>query len=442
MARGNPLIEAKAVEKFYPAPDGHRIQVIAPLNITIHAGQILALLGPSGSGKSTLLRILTGLSKPSSGEVQWDGQRGRPANLAIVFQSFALFPWLTVQENVEAPLEARGIPPHKRAERSRQALDVVGLDGFEGAYPKELSGGMKQRVGFARALVVEPEVLFMDEPFSALDVLTAENLRSQVVELWMGRKLSTEAIFIVTHNIEEAVLLADRVIVLGKNPARIRADFEIALAHPRDRKSHQFVRYVDYIYQTLTRPDAEQQVHVGGPPAERQAAKYQMLPHVRPGGLAGLLEMLPQDGSRTDLYRLADELGLEVDDILPIVEAGVLLGFVSIAEGDVQITEGGRRFAEADILSQKDLFRDAALKSVPLLDQIHRAVVSKQDHRVSDEFFRDLLDEYFTEEELQRQLETAITWGRYAELFDYDAAQKRFFLPEPEPAQDADGVQP
>jgi len=379
--------------------------------------------------------MLTGLSKPSSGEVLWDGRRERPANLAIVFQSFALFPWLTVQQNVEAPLEARGVPPAERAERSRQALDVVGLDGFEGAYPKELSGGMKQRVGFARGLVVEPEVLFMDEPFSALDVLTAENLRNQVIELWTERKLSTQAIFIVTHNIEEAVLLADRVIVLGKNPARIRADFEIMLPQPRDRKSHQFLRYVDYIYQTLTRPDTEQQLHTGGPPTEQRAAKYQMLPHVRPGGLAGLLEMLPENESRTDLYRLAGELGLEVDDILPIIEAGVLLGFVTMSEGDVQISEGGRRFAEADILSQKDLFRDAALKSVPLLDQIRRAVVAKPDHRVSDELFRDLMDEHFTEEELQRQLETAIAWGRYAEIFDYDVNQKRFFLPEPEPAE-------
>jgi len=433
MARGRPLIEAAAVEKSYPAPDGHRIQVIAPLDITIYAGQILALLGPSGSGKSTLLRMLAGLSKPSSGKVRWDAQEKRPADLAIVFQSFALFPWLTVQENVEAPLKARGVDAAQRAERSRQALDVVGLDGFESAYPKELSGGMKQRVGFARALVVEPQVLFMDEPFSALDVLTAENLRSEVIELWMGRKLSTQAIFVVTHNIEEAVLLADRVVVLGKNPARIRADFEITLPHWRDRKSQQFIRYVDYIYQILTRPDSEQTLHIGGPPSER--AKYQMLPHVRPGGLAGLLEMLPQDGSSTDLYRLAEELGLEVDDILPIIEAGVLLGFVSVTEGDLRITEAGARFAEAGILSQKDLFRDAALRNVPLLDQIRRAVLAKSDHRVPDEFFRDLLDEYFSEEEVQRQLETAIAWGRYAEIFDYDADQKRFFLPEPETAQ-------
>jgi len=384
--------------------------------------------------------MLAGLSKPSSGKVRWNGKEENPSNLAIVFQSFALFPWLTVQENVEAPLEARGVPPKEREERSQRALDTVGLAGFEGAFPKELSGGMKQRVGFARALVVEPEVLFMDEPFSALDVLTAENLRSQVIGLWMDRKLSTKAIFIVTHNIEEAVLLADRIVVLGKNPARIRADFEVTLPHWRDRKSHVFERHVDYIYQILTQPQLEQPVHIGGPPTEDRHTKYQMLPHVRPGGLEGLLEMMPQDGSRTDLYKLAEDLGLEVDDILPITEAAALLGFVSIAEGDVQLSEAGMRFVEADIRTQKDLFSEAALRSVPLIDQIRRAVLAKPNHRVADEFFRDLLDESFTEDELQRQLETAISWGRYAELFDHDAAQKRFFLPEPETADEASGV--
>src|SRR5215472_7526432 len=225
MAQTNALIEARSIEKFYPAPDGNRIQVIAPLDLEVRAGQILALLGPSGSGKSTLLRMLAGLSKPSSGKVRWNGKEDNPSNLAIVFQSFALFPWLTVQQNVEAPLEARGVPPEERADRSWRALDTVGLSGFEGAFPKELSGGMRQRVGFARALVVEPEVLFMDEPFSALDVLTAEILRNELMELWLSKKMPTSAIFIVTHNIEEVVMLADRVMVLGRNPARVRSDF-------------------------------------------------------------------------------------------------------------------------------------------------------------------------------------------------------------------------
>ena len=245
----NAIIQARAVEKFYPQPDGNRIEVISPTDLEIAPGQIVALLGPSGSGKSTLLRMLTGLSIPSSGEVLWHGKPidGEPPNVAIVFQSFALFPWLNVLENVEAPLEARGIAPIERHKRALKMLDTVGLDGFETAYPKELSGGMKQRVGFARALVVEPEVLFMDEPFSALDVLTAENLRGELLELWLSKKMPTSAIFVVTHNIEESVLLADRVIVLGKNPGRIRSDFEIEIPHPRDRKAPRFVEYVDYI---------------------------------------------------------------------------------------------------------------------------------------------------------------------------------------------------
>src|ERR1039457_5586748 len=230
------IIQACAVEKYYPQADGNRIEVIAPTDLSISPGKIVGLLGPSGSGKSTLLRMLTGLSKPSSGQVLWHHKPmdGHIPNVSIVFQSFALFPWLTVLENVEAPLIARGAGAIERHKRALKMIDTVGLDGFETAYPKELSGGMKQRVGFARALVVEPEVLFMDEPFSSLDVLTAENLRGELLELWQSHKMPTRAVFVVTHNIEEAVMLADRVMVLGRNPARIRSDFNIRLKHPRD----------------------------------------------------------------------------------------------------------------------------------------------------------------------------------------------------------------
>lgn len=423
------LIEAVDVEKFYEAPGEKRIQVIAPLSLSIHPGQIVALLGPSGSGKSTLLRMLTGLSQPSAGKILRNGVEKKDAgNLAIVFQSFALFPWLTVQENVEAPLEARGVEKAERAERSRKALDTVGLDGFEAAYPKELSGGMKQRVGFARALVVEPEVLFMDEPFSALDVLTAENLRNQVTELWADKKLPTQAIFIVTHNIEEAVLLADRIIVLGRNPGRIRTDFMVDLAQPRDRKSAPFISYVDFIYRVLTQPDAEPGAipNAAAPKRETQ----QMLPHVRPGGIAGLLELLPDHGQHADLYQLAQDLGLEIDELLPVVEASALLGFLTVKEGDVEVTELGQRYAYADIQTQKRLFRKAAVEHVTLIDRIRRALATKTDHRVPDEFFHDFLDEHFSEDEVHRQMETAILWGRFSELFDYDAAQKRFYFPD------------
>ena len=255
-AAGEAIIEARQVQKSFVQPDGRSIQVIAPLDLSVEPDCVTALLGPSGCGKSTLLRMLSGLAAPSGGEVLWHGSpiASVNPNVAIVFQSFALFPWLTVRENVEGPLLARALPPFERHRRALRALNAVGLNGFENAYPKELSGGMKQRVGFARALAVEPEILFMDEPFSALDVLTAENLRGELLELWLAKKIPTRAIFIVTHNIEEAVLLADRVIVLGRNPARVRADFRVALPQPRERKAATFVLYVDYIYKVLTQP--------------------------------------------------------------------------------------------------------------------------------------------------------------------------------------------
>jgi NitT/TauT family transport system ATP-binding protein len=431
-----PIIRAEKIEKYYAQPSQNRIQVISATDLAILPGEILALLGPSGSGKSTMLRMLTGLSTPSAGKVYWHEKpiTDTEINVSIVFQSFALFPWLTVLENVEAPLQARGVEAEGRRERSLKMLDTVGLDGFQGAYPKELSGGMRQRVGFARALVVEPEVLFMDEPFSALDVLTAENLRSELLELWANKTMPTKAVFIVTHNIEEAVLLADRIIVLGRNPGHIRTDFRVQIAHPRDRKSEPFTQLVDYIYKVLTRPDVaptEAPEQQSGPKIrDQRQMHYQMLPHARPGGMAGLLELLLDKGGKDDIYRLADDLAFEIDDLLPIVDAAQLLGFLTIAEGDAAITASGTEFANSEILRQKELFREAALKHILLLRQIRRALESKSDHTVPEDFFLDLLDEQFSEEECLRQLETAVTWGRYAELFDFDAGRRRFMLPE------------
>ncbi|MBT9329470.1 ABC transporter ATP-binding protein [Paracidobacterium acidisoli] len=440
-----PIIRAQQVEKFYAQPSENRIQVIAPTSLEIFPGEIVALLGPSGSGKSTLLRMLAGLSKPSAGEVLWHGKpvSASQINVSIVFQSFALFPWLTVLENVEAPLKARGIASTTRHKSSLKILDTVGLDGFASAYPKELSGGMRQRVGFARALVVEPEVLFMDEPFSALDVLTAENLRSELLELWQKKTIPTQAIFLVTHNIEEAVLLADRIIVLGRNPGHVRTDFKVNLQHPRDRKSAPFTALVDYIYKVLTRPDvapAEMPVIEGGRRVrDQRQMHYEMLPHARPGGIAGLLELIIDLNGRTDIYRLADELAFEIDDLLPIVDAAQLLSFLRVEEGDVAITPEGREYAESEILRQKELFRKAALDHVLLLRQITRALNNKTDHTVPEDFFLDMLDEQFSEEETQRQLDTAINWGRYAELFDFDASRRRFVLPETEESMAAAG---
>jgi NitT/TauT family transport system ATP-binding protein len=434
------IIDARQLEKAFEQPDGNEIQVIAPLDLAIESNTICALLGPSGSGKSTLLRILSGLTRPTRGTVHW---RGRPIednrNVGIVFQSFALFPWLTVLENVEVPLTARGFEHRMRHPQALKAIAMVGLGGFENAYPKELSGGMKQRVGLARALAVEPEVLFMDEPFSALDVLTAENLRGELLQLWTNRQIPTKSIFLVTHNIEEAVFLADRVVVLGKHPARIRADFRIPLTHPRERKSAEFLLYVDYIYKVMTQPELE----IGSltkVPALRKLS-VQALPHATAGGIAGLLEFLNDRGGQEDLYHLAEELLMEVDDLFPIVDAAVLLGFAESRQGDVHVTSTGKEFAEADIPERKRLFRDAVLSHAMLLRQIRNALERKSDGALPLEFFHDILDEHFSQEDVQRQIDTALNWGRYAEVFGYDSESDRLIL-EPSPETTGSGGEP
>jgi NitT/TauT family transport system ATP-binding protein len=426
-----PIIEARGIEKSFRRPSGGQIQVIAPTTLSIEPGAIVALLGPSGSGKSTLLRMLSGLAAPSAGEILWHGKPAGEAspNVAIVFQSFALFPWLTVLENVEAPLQNRELKPVTRHLRAMRALNSVGLRGFETAYPKELSGGMKQRVGFARALAVEPEVLFMDEPFSALDVLTAENLRGELLELWLGKKIPTKSIFLVTHNIEEAVLLADRIVVLGRDPAKVRADFRIPLAQPRERNSTEFRLYVDYIYKLMTQPELAAEP----PSATNREAKtqYRMLPHAKPGSVAGFVELLNDRGSKEDLYRIAEELVMDVDDLLPIVEAATLLGFVKSERGDIQLSSSGKTFAEADISLRKEVFREAVLAHVPLLKQMNNALATKSDHTMPLELFRDILEEHFSDDDVQRQIDTALNWGRYADIFTYDSESDRLLLHAP-----------
>ena len=426
------IIEARQIQKRFQQPDGNEIQVIAPLDVSIEANTICALLGPSGSGKSTLLRMLSGLTRPTGGSVLWHGSPLEESNrsVGIVFQSFALFPWLTVLENVEVPLAAKGLQHDDQHREALKALAMVGLKGFENAYPKELSGGMKQRVGLARALAVQPEVLFMDEAFSALDVLTAENLRGELIELWTKRQIPTRSIFLVTHNIEEAVLLADRVIVIGRHPAKIRADFRIPLPQPRDRKAAEFLLYVDYIYKVMTQPDVDVGTLTKIPALVKPS--FQILPHATAGGMAGLLEFLNDRGGQEDLYHLAEELLMEVDDLFPIVDAAVILGFAGSAQGDVQTTDAGRAFAEADIATRKELFREAVLENVTLLQQIRSALKKKSDHSLPLEFFRDVLDEHFTYEDAQKQLDTALNWGRYAELFSYDAESDRLLLDEAE----------
>jgi NitT/TauT family transport system ATP-binding protein len=368
--------------------------------------------------------------------------RGANPNLAMVFQSFALLPWLTVQENVELGLAARHVPVPERRERALKAIDIVGLDGFENAYPKELSGGMKQRVGFARAFVLEPEVLFMDEPFSALDVLTAENLRGEIDDLWNAGTFPSKSILIVTHNIEEAVYLADRVVILGSKPGRIRGELQVNLPRPHDRSNPRFKALVDYIYSVMTNPDIEVTGQVDGgeavitagdaaAPVRNSGSPFaKALPHVRVGGISGLLELVAEkrEGGGS-IPLLAQRLQLEVDDLLPLLDAAVLLGFAEVADGDVRLTAIGRDFASTTILRSKDLFRQQALGRVPVLSSIVHTLQEKENRSMRSDFFLGIWDDYFPLEEAERQLATAVDWGRYAELFEYEAIEGRLYLP-------------
>jgi NitT/TauT family transport system ATP-binding protein len=420
-----PIVRVSDLTKAYALPDGKLLKVLEGIDLEVRSGEFVALLGRSGSGKSTLLRCIAGLIAPSDGEVLFDGVRVTGCNrgTAMVFQTFALLPWLTVQQNVELGLEARGIPPAARTARALRAIDTVGLDGYESAFPKELSGGMRQRVGFARALVVEPEVLLMDEPFSALDVLTAENLRGELLELWEGKRFPTKSIVMVTHNIEEAVLLADRILVLGSNPGRIHAEIVNPLERPRKRRTPRFDELVDRLYGIMTdRPEPAD----GGAPtrALRGTPGDTPLPHATVDGLSGLTEILHNRGDgAADLADLAETLSLEVDDLLPLVDALVLLGFAALDEDNLRLTTAGDVFAGADIQESKRIFARAVLERAPLVRTIASALRGCSDGNLPSGFFEDILQRSFGEEAATAQLHVAINWGRYAELYAFDASR-------------------
>jgi NitT/TauT family transport system ATP-binding protein len=421
-AAGRPIVVAEHLTKSFTAPDGAALTVLDDVSFELRDREIVCLLGKSGSGKSTLLRVLAGLIAPTTGRALYRGVPIRAANpgVAMVFQTFALLPWLTVRQNVELGLEARGVPASERRERAEQAIDLIGLDGFESAYPKELSGGMRQRVGFARALVVEPDALFMDEPFSALDVLTAENLRTELLALWAHDDFPTRAMLVVTHNIEEAVLLADRVLVLSSNPGRIHAELTIDLDRPRDRRTAAFETVVDDIYRIMTSPDSELEP-APAPPALPSSPNEQPLPAATVGGMAGLLEIVVARGGTEDLPDLAHDLNLEVDDLLPLIDGAALLGLATVDQADMTITDEGHQFVTADILTTKELFARQASQHAPLVRSITRALAASIDGRLPDRFFLDTLRRGSSEEDARHQLDIAIDWGRYAELFDYDA---------------------
>jgi NitT/TauT family transport system ATP-binding protein len=428
---GEVLVQFAQVSKTY----GHgerATEAVAGINLTIRAGEWVAVLGPSGCGKSTLLRMIAGLIPPSEGEVRYRGVplAGVNPHATIVFQQFALFPWLTVQENVEVALKPLSLKPIERTKRALLLLDRIGLDGFEAAYPRELSGGMRQKVGLARALAVQPEVLCLDEPFSALDVLSAENLRNELIELWTTGALPSKAILMVTHNIEEAILLADRVLVMDKDPGRVIGEITISLARPRRRKDKAFLQLVDQTYGLLVGKTKTEAEELGSAPGEPGSTRS--LPRATINNLLGLLERVSNEGvTRIDVYRLAEELGEPFDEILPVIEAAEMLGFARVDSGDLSLTTLGQTFADARIQARKEIFA-ARIKRVPLVRWIKKMIDAEPGKRLSWYVVQTALEGTFTPDEAERQIDTAVDWSRYAELFSYDGDDNTLFI-EQEP---------
>jgi NitT/TauT family transport system ATP-binding protein len=400
--------------------------VLDGVNVSLHEGEIVGLLGRSGSGKSTLLRIIAGLIRPTGGEVDYCGAPvdGPAKGVAMVFQTFALFPWLTVLENVEAGLEALGVAADERRRRALAAIDLIGLDGFENAYPRELSGGMRQRVGFARALVVDPTLLLMDEPFSALDVLTAETLRTDLLDLWTDGKLPIKSVLIVTHNIEEAVFMCDRIVLLSSKPGRLIAEIKVPFPHPRNRLDPAFRQLVDDIYARMTaRP-----VPTAMPKPSLEEGSP--LPPVSTNLMAGLAETLlaePYNG-KADLPEIARTLHLEVDDLFPVAEVLHHLQFADMSEGDITLTPAGRLFAEYDTQERKQLFAEHLLRNVPLARVIVDTLQQHEGQSVPRGYFQDRLEKYLSESSEEETLDTVISWGRYAEIFSYNDQSEQFSL--------------
>ncbi|RMD01792.1 ATP-binding cassette domain-containing protein [Aquitalea palustris] len=427
------IFSLKHVDKGYHKGGEEDIQVLDDVNLTLHEGEIVGLLGRSGSGKSTLLRIIAGLIQASAGEVNYCGQplNGPAEGVAMVFQTFALFPWLTVLQNVEAGLEALGVEPKERRRRALAAIDLIGLDGFENAYPRELSGGMRQRVGFARGLVVNPTLLLMDEPFSALDVLTAETLRTDLLDLWNQKQLPIKSILIVTHNIEEAVFMCDRIMVLSSNPGRVVAEIKVPFAHPRNRLDPVFRKMVDDIYALMTQRRSADTLHkvqleIGSP-----------LTEVSTNLMAGLMEALaaaPYNG-RADLPEIGSKLLLEVDDLFPVTETLEHLGFVELRDGDIELTAAGKLFADYGTQERKVLFAEHLLRHIPLAARIRRVLQERPGQRAPRLRFEQELEDSLSDSAAEETLDTVISWGRYAEIFSYNDHTETFSMEDVEGAQ-------
>src|ERR1700691_2443459 len=429
-----PLLQCTEVRKSFPKPDGAELLVLEGMNIELREGQIVGLLGRSGSGKSTLLRLIAGLAEPSAGHLSYLGQPifGPAAGIAMVFQSFALFPWLSVFENVAIGLEAQRMARPEIRKRTLAAIDLIGLDGFESAYPRELSGGMRQRVGFARALVVHPNILLMDEPFSSLDVLTAETLRTDFLDLWAEGRMPIKGVILVTHNIEEAVLMCDRILVFGSNPGRILSEIKVTLPQPRNRLDPSFRDLVERIYVEMTaRPK-------GAGPGGRQErfpglGIGSVLPHVGSNILSGLMEAVaaaPFKG-KADLPEIASDLQMEIDELFPVAETLQLLRFAELEGGDLKLTEDGKRFANEETDERKRIFARLLIRYVPFASHIRKVLDERDSHTAPKSRFVDELEDHMTPDMAEQTLRAVVGWARFGELFAYDDDTGMFDMENP-----------
>ena len=426
------LLDVRHVRHQYGKTGGGGQLVLDDVDLALFNNEIVGLLGRSGSGKSTLLRAIAGLIEPTAGQITFpDGDALSPTRVSMVFQSFALFPWLTVLENVEVGLEARRVPADVRRRRALAAIDLIGLDGFENAYPKELSGGMRQRVGLARALVVDPTNLLMDEPFSALDVLTAETLRTDLLDLWCEGRMGIRSILMVTHNIEEAVLMCDRILVFSSNPGRIVAEIKVDLPQPRNRRNPAFRRMVDDIYARMTQRGAGDGRKDDG--VFPGVGIGMVLPRVSTNTMAGLMEAVsaqPFKG-RADLPDLAEALHFGADELFAVAETLQLMRFAELEGGDLTLTADAVRYADADVDARKQLVAQHLITYVPLAAHIRRVLDDRPSHQAPGRRFRDELEDLMSEEEAEQTLKAVINWARYAEAFAFDETTDRFTLDDP-----------
>jgi len=425
------LLKATNIRRSFPRPGGEELLVLDGVELTLKEGEIVGLLGRSGSGKSTFLRLIAGLAKPQGGRLDYLGSpiTGPASGIAMVFQSFALFPWLTVLENVQLGLEALTLPEKEIRTRALEAIDLIGLDGYESAYPRELSGGMRQRVGFARALVVHPNILLMDEPFSALDVLTAENLRTDLIELWQQKKLPIKSILLVTHNIEEAVQMCDRALLFSSNPGRVTTEIKIDIPHPRDRADPRFEDYVDRIYVEMTARKIERL---------RTVQTLDVIPDgpitpVSANSISGLIEAVanPQYAGKADLPDLASDLQLEIDELFPIAEALHMLRLADFEGGDLKLTRMGKRFADAETNERKEIVSRALMSYVPFAAHIRKVLDERFNHSAPWRRFVDELEDKMSEDAAEETLRAIINWARFAELFSYDDESETLSLENP-----------